>query len=117
MFKKLLLLASAATLLAGAAIAAPQQGTGINYKHIATSTTTLVKTGAGTLDTICINSLGTVASTVEFDDAITHTTPVIGILNSLTTGQNCYRFNILFNTGLSITTTGSVAPDVTVSYR
>lgn len=115
--KKILLLALACLFMAGVVTAAPNQGSGLNYKHIATSTTVLVKTGAGTLDTICINSLGTVASAVEFDDALTHTTPVIGILNSLTTGQNCYRYNILFNTGLSITTTGTVAPDVTVSYR
>lgn len=88
---------------------------GNSYKHIATSTTTLVKSGAGTLHTICINTLGTVASTIEFDDATTHTTPVIGILNSLTTGQGCYTYDVSFGTGLSVTTTG--APDVTLSYR
>lgn len=111
--------ASAATIATntGNTNPVPVFATGNSYSHISTATTTLVKTGAGILHTICINTLGGTASTVEFDAALTHTTPVMGILNSMTTGQACYTYDVAFSTGLSITTTGSGAPDVTVSYR
>src|SRR5882757_2249297 len=53
------------------------------YNHIATAATTTVKSGAGTLHTITINSLGTVASTLTVYDNTAGSGTVIGIINSL----------------------------------
>jgi Ca2+/Na+ antiporter len=66
--------------------------------------------------TICVNTLGTVASTITVDDALTATTPTIGVINSLTL-LGCQTLDVAFATGLTIVTTGTAAPDVTVSYR
>ena len=83
---------------------------------ITTATTTLVKSGAGLLHGITVNSLGTVASTIEVYDALTATGTPIAIIDSLTlSGQFLYDLN--FATGLTLVTTGTVAPNLTVSYR
>jgi len=89
---------------------------GFSYAHISTATTTTVKSGAGVVHTICVNTLGTVASTITVDDALTATTPTIGVINSLTL-LGCQTFDVAFATGLTLVTTGTAAPDVTVSYR
>lgn len=90
---------------------------GFTYTHISTSTTTAaIKTGAGVLHTVCVNTLGTVASAITVDDALTATTPTIAIINSLTL-LGCQTYDVAFSTGLTVVTTGTVAPDVTVSWR
>jgi hypothetical protein len=89
---------------------------GYTYGHITTATTTTLKSGAGVVHTICVNSLGTVASSLTVDDATSATTPTIAVINSLTL-LGCQTFDVAFATGLTIVSTGTVAPDVTVSYR
>jgi hypothetical protein len=112
----------AAVTVKGAGPAAPASSlatvsAGYTYTHIATSTTTAaIKTGAGVLHTVCINTLGTVASTITVDDALTATTPTIAIINSLNL-LGCQTYDVTFSTGLTVVTTGTVAPDVTVLWR
>jgi len=89
---------------------------GYNYTHISSATTTLVKTGAGVLHAIVVNK--PVAGTVEADDALTNTTPVIGIMTIGTvTSMPPFSaiYDIAFSTGLSITT--SVAVDLTIVWK
>lgn len=86
------------------------------YAHIATSTTTTVKSGAGVLHGVSINSLGTVASSVTVYDNTAGSGTVIAVLDSLASARNTL-FDVSFATGLTLVTTGTVAPDVTVSYR
>lgn len=86
------------------------------YAHISTAATTTVKSGAGTLHTITVNGLGTVASICTIYDNTAGSGTVIGILNTLA-GQQTYDYDVAFTTGLTLVTTGTVAPDITVSYR
>jgi hypothetical protein len=95
----------------------PSQPAGYTYKNISTAATTTVKSGAGVLHTITINSLGTVASTISVYDNTAGSGTSIAVLNSLTTGQATYIYDVAFATGLTLVTTGTVAPNVTVSYR
>ena len=89
--------------------------TGWLYNNITTETTTLVKTGAGFLHAIVINT-PVATGTIELDDALTHTTPKIGTITTPTGVQPITLiFDIAFNTGLSITT-GAEAQDITVVY-
>lgn len=94
-------------------------GNGLNsYANITTSTTTLVKTGAGTLHTVNINSVGTVASSISIYDNILGSGTAIAVIDSLAVNSVGTRvFDISFTTGLTIVTTGTVAPNVTVSYK
>lgn len=91
---------------------------GYTYTNITSATTTLIKTGAGTLHSITINT--PVASGVcEFDDALTHTTPKIGTITLpatlLSDGPKNAVYDVGFTTGLSITTTGVM--DITVAWK
>lgn len=95
----------------------PVVNAGFTYAHISTSTTTTVKSGAGVLHAIVINTLGTVASNITVYDNTAGSGTVIAVLNSLTNGEASYTYDVAFTTGLTLVTTGTAAPDVTVSYR
>ncbi len=84
--------------------------------HISTATTTTCKSGAGTLHTLSVNNLGTVASTTTVYDNTAGSGTVLAVINTLA-GQTSYVYDIAFATGLTLVTTGTVAPDITVSYR
>lgn len=86
------------------------------YKHIATSTTTLVKSGAGVLKGVTINTKGTVASTTTIYDSLTATGAIVAIIDSLNL-EGQFEYDIEFGIGLTIVTTGTIAPDITASYR
>lgn len=89
---------------------------GFSYANITTATTTTVKSGAGTLNAVTVNTKGTVASTITIYDNTAGSGTKIGTIDSLNlSGQ--FIFNVAFATGLTLVTTGTVAPDVTVSYR
>jgi hypothetical protein len=86
------------------------------YSHIATATTTTVKSGAGYLRGVVIGTKGTVASTVTVYDNTAGSGTVIAVLDTLNL-SGTFTFEVAFSTGLTLVTTGTVAPDVTVSYR
>lgn len=91
---------------------------GYSYKNITSATTTLVKTGPGTLHSITVNT-PVLSGVIEFDDALTNTTPKIGTITYPSTllndGANTTLYDIAFATGLSITTTGTM--DITIAYK
>lgn len=92
---------------------------GYNYTHITTQTTTLIKTGAGILHSIIVNSHAA-SATIEFDDALTHTSPVIGIITLPSTITAVIpislEYDVQFSTGLSVTT-GTANADITVVWK
>lgn len=86
------------------------------YNNINTATTTVVKSGTGTLKNISINSKGTVASLVTVYDNTAASGTTIAKIDSLNLSGDFF-FDVKFNTGLTIVTTGTVAPDITVIYK
>lgn len=89
---------------------------GHSYNHISTATTTTVKSGAGVLHNISVNTLGTVASTCTVYDNTAGSGTVIAVINTLNL-SGAFVLDVAFTTGLTFVTTGTVAPDITVSYR
>lgn len=89
---------------------------GYSFSHISTATTTTVKSGAGVIHTLTVNNLGTVASVTTVYDNTAGSGTAIAVINTLA-GQESYVYDIAFATGLTLVTTGTVAPDITVSYR
>lgn len=90
---------------------------GYNYTHLAGTGTTLIKTGPGVLHAIIVNT--PVAGTLEADDALTNTTPVIAIM-TVGTATAMPPFNVTydvgFSTGLTIKiTTGAM--DATIVWK
>ena len=101
-------------LVAGSFSATPAVNT---FTHISTSTITNgIKSGAGTLSRIVVNQTGTVASLITVYDNTTATGTVIAIIDGLSRTGN-YDYECAFTTGLSIITTGTAAPDITVVWR
>jgi hypothetical protein len=84
--------------------------------HISTATTTLVKTGVGFLHLVNVNTKGTVASTITIYDNTSATGTVLAVIDSLNLSGG-FVYDVAFSVGLTIVTTGTVAPDVTVSSR
>lgn len=89
---------------------------GHTYAHISTATTTTVKSGAGVLHNISVNALGTVASSCTVYDNTAGSGTIIAVINTLNLSGS-FILDVSFATGLTIVTTGTVAPDITVSYR
>lgn len=87
-----------------------------SYSHIATAATTVVKGSAGNLHSITVNSKGTVASTITIFDNTAGSGTIIAVIDSLTL-SGTFVFDVRFAAGLTIVTTGTVAPDLTVSFR
>ncbi len=87
-----------------------------NYAHVGSAATTVIKTGPGVLHSITVNTLGTVASVITIYDNTSAAGSVIAIINSLSL-FGPFVYDVKFTTGLTIVTTGTLAPDVTISYR
>lgn len=87
-----------------------------SYRNITTATTTVVKSGVGTVKGVLINSKGTVASVITIYDNTSATGTKIGTIDSLTL-SGFFDLGVVFSTGLTIVTTGTVAPDITIIYK
>lgn len=81
-------------------------------RNITTATTTLVKTGAGELRSITINT--TAAGTITIYDSLTATGTKIGTIKASEVEQTL-TYDVAFSTGLTIVT--GAASDITVAYR
>lgn len=103
------------TGMAGVSLQASPSG-GWAFSNISTSTTTTVKSGAGTFHLASVNTLGTVASTCTFYDNTAGSGTIIAIINSLTLSGS-FTYDIAFSTGLTVVTTGTAAPNLTVAYK
>lgn len=99
-----------------ASLAALVNASSNSFTNITTATTTVVKSGAGSLHSVTINSLGTIASTVTIYDNTAGSGSKIGTIDSLTL-KGTFTYDVAFATGLTIVSTGTVAPDISVSWR
>ncbi len=87
-----------------------------SYNHISTAATTVVKASAGFIHAISVNTKGTVASTITVYDNTAGSGTVVGIIDSLNL-SGAFVLDVTLGTGITIVTTGTVAPDLTVSWR
>lgn len=99
-----------------AALALLQNLTPFGYHNIATNTGTLLKTGAGTLGSVTINTKGTVASVINVYDGTTNGGTLIATIDSLNL-QGQFGYDVSFSTGLFVQSTGTVAPNYTVASK
>lgn len=87
-----------------------------SYSHISTNTSTQVKSAAGYLMGISINTAGASANTITLYDNTSCATTVIGVIDGTVIG-NVDLHGLKFATGLCITTATGTAPDLTVVYK
>lgn len=87
---------------------------GYGYSHISTLATTTIKSGAGTLHSISVNTVGAAANTATIYDSLTGTGTVIAVITTLSAQTLLY--DLAFATGLTIVTATGTAADLTVTY-
>lgn len=76
------------------------------------TTTGVIKASPGKLSKVIVNSKGTVASTVVVKDG----TNVIATLDSLN-NVGSYAFDVACLTNINVVITGTIPPNVTVTYQ
>jgi hypothetical protein len=88
-----------------------------SYTNITTATTTVVKSGAGFLHLIMVNSAAASATITLYDNTAASGTKIATITmpGVLLANQANFRYDVSFNTGLTIVTTGT--EDISVSWR
>lgn len=91
-------------------------GAGYSYAHISTNATTVVKSGAGSLHSITINSKGASANIATIYDGISTAGTVVGIIDTTAASQN-FLYDVALTAGLTIVTSTGTAADITVSYK
>ena len=88
---------------------------GYSFSNLATNATTTVKSGAGRLHAITVNTLGTATTATVYDNTAGSGTKIATIS---TTGQmTTLLYDLAFATGLTIVTAGTTAADLTVVYK
>ncbi len=99
--------------LNGSSIAMPCES--YNYSNITSQTTTAVKSGAGILHTVCVNTPAA-SGTVKLYDNTAGSGTAIATITSFASAPACFTYDAAFATGLTVVTAGATT-DVTVSYR
>lgn len=88
-----------------------------NYKNVAAGTaTTTVKSGAGVLYSVIINTKGASANTLTCYDNTAGSGTKIAIIDT-TGGTASIRYDVAFSTGLTCVSATGTGADYTVSYR
>jgi len=85
-----------------------------NYQNISTATNVVLKESPATIGSLIINTAGTGSTAIIYDNVLCSGT-VIGTFS--TTAQGTIPININTKTGLCLTTTGSPAANVTLSFN
>lgn len=104
------------TVAQGTANAAPWLvQSSYSYSHLAANGSATIKSGAGVLHAVSINTLG-IADTITLYDNTAGSGTVIAVINAALSQQSL-KYDIAFTTGLTAVIAGSTAPDITISYR
>lgn len=91
---------------------------GAPFVRIATNTTTNgIKSGAGILHKVVINTKGAAANTLTLYDNTTATGTVIAIIDTVNINSQALLYDLAFATGLSAITATGTAADITIVYR
>jgi hypothetical protein len=85
-----------------------------SYNNIINAQAAVVlKTGSGVLHSVVVNTLGT-TPTIQLWDNTAASGNKIGFITP--TAPGTFLYDATFNTGLTVTTTGTVTADITVNY-
>lgn len=88
------------------------------YRNINTAATTVVKSGIGVFNKLCVNILTAAATITLYDNTAGSGTQIAAVTlgsNGAGFAGQCMEFNAVFNTGLTAVTTGTV--NFTVTYK
>lgn len=94
------------------------ESAGTKFSNITTTATTTVKSGAGTLHNVCINTPTALATIVIYNNTAGSGTKIASVTNPASVAgifPVCAKYDVYFSTGLTVVT-GVAAQDITVTY-
>lgn len=86
-----------------------------SFSNLKANATTTVKSGAGTLHTISVNTKGITNTVTVYDNTAGSGTTIATI--DTTIGQDTLIFDLAFATGLTVVIAGGTAADITITYK
>jgi hypothetical protein len=87
----------------------------INYSNLSANGTTTVKSGAGLLHSLCINTKGATGNTATLYDNTSGSGTKIATIDTTAQVQTLL-YDVGFTTGLTIVLATGTSADITVSY-
>lgn len=94
---------------------ANHEGIGYDSVNITTNTTTTVKSKAGVIHTLSINTAGATSNTVKLYDGAAATGTLLGTWDT-TTGVTFFLLDIYCGTNITAVTAAGTAADITITY-
>ena len=88
---------------------------GYSFSNLKANATTTIKSGAGKLHSISINTKGITNTVTVYDNTAGSGTTIATIDSTL--GQSTLLYDLAFATGLTIVIAGGTAADVTITYK
>jgi hypothetical protein len=85
------------------------------YKHINSNTSAIVKSGAGVLYSVAINTKGASSNTITLYDGLSSAGTVIATIDTTANTQSIL-YNVAYSTGLFFQTQTGTAGDFTIAY-
>jgi hypothetical protein len=90
-------------------------GGAFNYTHLSANGTTTIKSAAGMLAAVSVNTRGASGNTLTVYDNTSASAPIIAQIDT-TAAVYTFPLGVQFNTGLTVVLGGGTAADVTVSW-
>lgn len=87
-----------------------------SFGHIDSNATTTLKSGAGVLGSICVNTRGAALNTATVYDNTAGSGAVVAVFDT-TVDFGCFNYTLNFGTGLTVVTATGTPADLTITYR
>lgn len=89
---------------------------GYSFHRSASNATTTIKSGAGVLKRVTVNTVGSASNTCTIYDNTAGSGTVIAVIDP-TSAQGSIEYDLVFSTGLTIVTATGTAADLTLVYQ
>lgn len=89
---------------------------GYSFHRSASNATTTIKSGAGVLKRVTVNTLGSALNTCTIYDNTAGSGTIIAVIDP-TLARGTFEYDLVFNTGLTIVTHTGIAADLTIVYQ
>ena len=88
-----------------------------SYAHLNSTGTTTIKSGAGILRRVVINTKGSASNTFTVYDNTSGSGTVIAAIDTVNGASGHFEYNVAFSTGLTVVDATGTSADITVIYE
>ncbi len=88
-----------------------------SYAHLNSTGTTTIKSGAGILRRVVVNTRGGITNTLTIYDNTSGSGTVIAAIDTVNGVLGHFEYNVAFSTGLTVVNATGTSADITVIYE